>query len=39
MWQWKNSKEKERLKENGGQMKIGVPNWEVETGRLLIDQI
>ena len=24
MWQWRNSKEKERLKENGGQMKRQV---------------
>ena len=23
MWQWRNSKETERLKENGGKMKIG----------------
>ena len=36
MWQWRNSKEKERLKENGGQMNrqvVVVP--ELKTGKLL----
>ena len=32
MWQWKNKKEKQRLKKNGEQMKRHV---EVKTGRKL----
>ena len=37
--QWRNSKEKERLKENGGQMKIGGAKVmrEVKNGRRLTD--
>ena len=37
MWPWKNSKEKERLRENGGQMKRQVEVIrEIKTGRLLL---
>ena len=40
MWQCKNSKERARLKENGGQMKKQVEDIrELKTGRLQTDQI
>ena len=40
MRQWRNSKEKVRLKENGGQMKRQAELIrELKTGRLLTDQI
>ena len=40
MWQCRNSKERARLKENGGQMKRQVEGIrELKTGRLQTDQI
>ena len=39
-WQWRNSKEKERLKENGGaKWRWAEVMWEVKTGSLLTNDI